>query len=788
MYRLSAVQAMQPVSLAPRGLRRLLCLFSPALFAITAAAQAVKVTPIGEAIRNRGEYSPVHLGESLTLSGVVTDGSHDVGSGNSLANLQDTSGGIAVFGDQKVLQPGAFQRGDVIEARGKLSQYRGMEELQVEEVHRTGRANVPAPVNVLAAQLNGEEYSGQLVRVQGQMIRGPDGTLALQDRSGEIPVYLIRSFFQNTSFMGRLLKGGQVEVVGLARQRLNDGAPPNSGYLLSPRDEHDFQFGPLPLYREMAAGVVLVVGCFIYLWQRRRAAEKRARALAVLSEGLQESDERFRQMAESINQVFWMFDVSAGRVIYASPAFERIWGRPHDTVAERSKLLETVHPDDRERARAYLENNQTQACDETYRIVRPDGAIQWIHDRSFPVFNRVGELYRVTGIAEDITKHRELEEQLRQSQKMEAVGRLAGGIAHDFNNLLTVIGGYSRMLVDSTSPEDPRHGKLVQILAASSQASSLTAQLLAFGRKQVLQPKVVNINHLLTNMEALLGRVMGEHISLQTALSKDVLRVKADPNQLEQVLINLAGNARDAMPNGGEFRIETALVEVQDDAERCREGGKYVRLTISDNGCGMAPHVLEHAFEPFFTTKGVGKGTGLGLSTVYGIIQQNHGVIQVDSEPGRGTTFVILFPATPEGDEQKEAAETLESLRGSETILVTEDEPGVRKLVRETLETLGYTVLQASNGDEALRILEQYSARVDLLLTDVVMPVMSGRELAKRVKSARPTTKVLYMSGYTDDTLAFHGLPQADTSYLQKPFTAVGLAGKLRHVLADGQR
>ena len=642
------------------------------------------------------------------------------------------------------------------------------------------------PLDVSAIKLRGEDLSGQLVRAQGQIILLPNGGIALRDQSGEIPVYMLRSFFQHTSFMQRLLQGGKVEIVGLARQRVNDGESLGSGYLIAPRDELDFKFAPLTRYRETGAVALVVLGCFLYLWLRRHAAEKRERALAVLSEGWKESDERFRQMAGSVGEVFWMLDVDRNQLLYVSPSFERVWGRSPNILDERRNLLETVHPEDRDRVRTFLESNKQQACDETYRIIRPDGAVRWIHDRSFPIFNQEGKLYRVTGIAADITDRRELEEQLRQAQKMDAVGRLAGGVAHDFNNLLTVIGGYSQTLLDSAAAEDPKRAPLEQILKASNRAAALTSQLLAFSRKQMPQPKLINLNHLLTNMESLLRRVMGEHITFHAVLSQSMLYVKADPNQLEQVLINLAANARDAMPDGGEFRIETAVVDAREGAIDSRSnGGTCARLKVSDTGIGMNHNVLEHAFEPFFTTKGVGKGTGLGLSTVYGIVQQNCGTIHVSSERGRGTAFEIYLPTVPPGEEVKEAGGAARHLQGNETILVAEDEPDVRKLVRDALEQLGYKVLPAADGYEALRILEQHTAPVHLLLTDVIMPLMSGRELAKRVQSLKPATKVVYMSGYTDDTLAFHGFPQLHTGFIQKPFTMTLLAEKVRKVLSE---
>lgn len=762
----------------------------PALYlglaAIEVAAQGTAALSIGEAIRNESDHHAVHGGEAVVLRGVVTDTAHDVGMGNSLSNLQDATGGIALFGDHKVLPPASLKRGDVVEARGKLMQYRGMEELQLESVRRTGSAPVPPAVEVSAANLHNEDHSGRLVRVKGRIILLPNGWIALRDNSGEIPVYLLRSFFQSTSFMNRLLEGGQVEIVGFARQRVGDGESAGSGYLLSPRDDQDFKFAPQTRYRETAAVTFVALGCFLYLWQRRRAAEKRERALAVLSEGWKESDERFRQMAANVGEVFWMLEVEKNELLYVSPAFGRIWGRDSGMLEPRENLLDTVHPEDRDRVRSFLERNVRQALEETYRIVRPNGAVRWIHDRSFPIFNQEGKPYRVAGIAADITDRRELEEELRQAQKMDAVGRLAGGVAHDFNNLLTVIVGYSRTLLDRSPSDDSTRFQLEQILQASNRAAALTSQLLAFSRKQVPQPRLINLNHLVMNVESLLRRVMGEHIVFHAVLADCLLYVKADPNQLEQILINLAANARDAMPDGGEFRIETALVDAREEAAEDRAEEKCVLLRVRDSGIGMNEAVLEHAFEPFFTTKGVGKGTGLGLSTVYGLVQQNHGTIHVSSERGHGTVFEIYLPAVSGGEQAEETRAVNGTQHGHETILVAEDEAGVRKLVCDALELFGYTVLAAADGYEAMRILEQCNGPVHLLLTDVIMPLMGGRELAKRVQSSKPETKVIYMSGYTDDTLAFHGFPQSNDGFIQKPFTMTVLAEKVRQVLSNG--
>jgi PAS domain S-box-containing protein len=500
-----------------------------------------------------------------------------------------------------------------------------------------------------------------------------------------------------------------------------------------------------------------------------------------------QSEERFRQLAENIDQVFWMLDLATNKVVYASPAFEKIWGHSISSLyGDRAWMAETVHPDDRVLFKEFLESVGSGSAEETYRIVRADGAVRWIHDRAFVVRNSEGEPYRVAGIAEDITDRRELEEQLSQASKMEAVGRLAGGVAHDFNNLLTIIGGYSQMLLDKTSAEDPKRDKLEQILSAANRASILTKQLLAFSRRQVLQPKPVNLNHLVTNLKAMLERIIGERITIETALDPALGLIKADPHQLEQVVLNLAINARDAMPNGGLFRIETGVADAVRSikGENPNECERRVRLVISDTGCGMDERVRERAFEPFFTTKGVGKGTGLGLSTVYGIVRQNEGTIQVSSNPGKGTVFEVYFPLAPEGDTE-DATSAKSTLRpeAGETILVVEDEAEVRGLIRETLRQLGYTVLEASDGYEALKLIDEGKSEIRLLLTDVIMPLMNGHELAVRLKAIRPGTKVIYMSGYTDDVLAFHGIA-TEIDFIQKPFSSADLAEKLERALS----
>jgi len=389
-------------------------------------------------------------------------------------------------------------------------------------------------------------------------------------------------------------------------------------------------------------------------------------------------------------------------------------------------------------------------------------------------------------IAEDITERRVLEDQFRQAQKMEAVGRLAGGIAHDFNNLLMVISGYTEVLLDHLSPGHPLHGKAEAIQQASDRATTLTRQLLAFSRKQLLELKVIDVNAIVQDMERLLRPLIGEDIELTTSLSPSVGCTRADAGQLEQVIMNLVVNAKDAMPGGGKICIHTASVTL-DDSYRPEntfiKNGPYVMISVSDNGQGMDRETQARIFEPFFTTKEKNKGTGLGLSTVYGIIKQSGGYVFVQSELGRGTVFTIYFPRIDQPSEAHGSPVSLAAAGGSETVLLVEDEDSVRQLVRETLESRGYRVLEAANGDTALALAAAHKNTIHLLITDVVMPGLSGHELVQQLQPTRPTIKVLYLSGYAQDAFASPSAADAQKTFLQKPFTLQSLARKVREIL-----
>ncbi|MGA7575860.1 MAG: PAS domain S-box protein [Terriglobales bacterium] len=388
-------------------------------------------------------------------------------------------------------------------------------------------------------------------------------------------------------------------------------------------------------------------------------------------------------------------------------------------------------------------------------------------------------------IAEDITDRRQLEEQLRQAQKMDAVGRLAGGVAHDFNNLLMVINGYTEVLLEQLEAGSPMHHKVQSIQEAADRAATLTRQLLAFSRKQLLELKVVDVNAVVGDMERLLRPLIGENIELVTRLSKETGHTRADAGQLEQVIMNLVVNAKDAMPEGGKLTVQSSEVTVSQDSEhRFIQPGRYAVISVSDTGHGMDKETQSRIFEPFFTTKDKGKGTGLGLSTVYGIVKQSNGYVFAKSQPGKGTTFHVYLPRVEDSTEELSPAKSQPNEAGGcETVLLVEDEDSVRELVRVTLASRGYKVLEAENGECGLRIAEEHPENIDILITDVVMPGIGGRELAKTLLSLRPGISVLYLSGYTEDAVVAPGALGPGSAFLQKPFTLQNLAKKVREVL-----
>jgi PAS domain S-box-containing protein len=634
-------------------------------------------------------------------------------------------------------------------------------------------------------------------------------------------------------------------------------------------------------------------------------------------EALRESEERFRQLAENTHDVFFVQNRDFSELLYVSPAYEEVWGRPCQDLYKTpgSFLFDDVFPEDRERLLDSVLRNQSghETGAVEFRIRRPDGQVRWIQARSAPVRNTRGEVYRIVGVAlditeqkraeealresetqfrslsdssplgifltdaaaqcvytnpkwqeitgmslgeafgdgwlnavhpedrdddraswanaqlhgsnldgerriqtpagdvrlvrtraaaikdangavlgwvgtvEDNTERRALEEQFRQAQKMEAIGQLAGGVAHDFNNLLTAILGYAEMMLLDMSASDPRREDAEEIVSAAERAGALTRQLLAFSRQQVLEPRVLNLNEVISQLTRMLRRLLNEDIELVTQLSDELGSVKADVGQIEQVILNLCVNARDAMPGGGKLTIETVNAELDTAYVSLHQPvrpGAYVMLAISDTGQGMSAETQRRIFEPFFTTKGVGKGTGLGLATVYGIVKQSDGYIWVYSEVGRGTAFKIYLPLIDEAPSGMARARAERGLAaGSETILLVEDEEIVRKLARQVLERQGYHLLVAKSGQEALEMAGNHKGALDLIVTDVVMPGMQGPELAERLKRGHPHCRVLYISGYAPEAVVRHGVLQPGTNFIGKPFTPALFAQRVRELL-----
>ena len=518
-----------------------------------------------------------------------------------------------------------------------------------------------------------------------------------------------------------------------------------------------------------------------------------AMAKARLYTAARASEERYRQLVETLGEGITIVD-SEENVLLANPAAESIFGVPRGTLAGRN-LREFLS--EREFARIRAESGRRRHGESTtyeVELSRPDGGVRLIQVTATPHHDEDGVFAGTFGTLHDITEVRKTEEALQriedrlaQAQKMEAVGRLAGGIAHDFNNLLTVISGYAGLIDEGLNSSHPMKPDIGQIRKAAERAADLTAQLLAFSRKQVLQPRIIELNEIVRGMETMLRRVIGEDIELVTSLRPQTGNVKADRGQIEQVIINLAANARDAMPAGGKLTIETDNRSLGDSHLREHPElipGEYVMLAVRDTGVGMSAETLSRIFEPFFTTKEVGKGTGLGLAMVYGIVKQSGGYVYCESAVGAGSTFTMFFPRVHEmlspglKDEGARAP-----TGGDETILLVEDEEAVRRFTRAILERYGYRVIEAAGGVEALEALSAAGCSIQLLLSDVIMPQMSGPDLGRKVKKICPEARILYMSGYAESSIVHRGILDAEVVLLQKPFDATTLLGKIREVL-----
>jgi hypothetical protein len=525
--------------------------------------------------------------------------------------------------------------------------------------------------------------------------------------------------------------------------------------------------------REMADAVVR---------RKRRQAE----------DALRESEGRYRILLESVTDYIYTTHVEEGRPVATShgPGCTAVTGYSAEEYAVDPGLwLRMVPEEDRaavlKHADTVLAGKELSALE--HRIIRKDGRTRWIRNTPVPRHNQEGRLIAFDGIVTDITNFKNLENQLLQSQKMEAIGQLAGGIAHDFNNILTAIIGFSTLIEMDMEKDDPQRSNLSHVLAAADRAADLTRSLLTFSRKQIIDPQTVDLNQIIRKIDTFLKRIIGEDIVFRTTFMQDVIAVKADSVQIEQVLINLANNARDAMPNGGLLSLETGTVEVDDEyimANGFGEPGRYACISVSDSGEGMDQATCKKVFEPFFTTKEVGKGTGLGLSIVFGIVKQHHGFINVYSEPGSGTTFKILLPLIQTTVEEKHADEEENIEKGMETILVADDDAALRELAEKILTMFGYTVIMAVDGSDAVARFKANRDRIDLVILDIIMPEMNGKEAFDEMRKINPAVKGVFISGYTGDIIRKRGLMEQGIDFIAKPLNLKQLLIKIRDVLS----
>jgi len=511
------------------------------------------------------------------------------------------------------------------------------------------------------------------------------------------------------------------------------------------------------------------------------------------------SEERLQQAVRAANLGIFENDHATGE-IYWSPRMREIHGWAPDEPVRIADLINVIHPEDAEVFGQALARSLSPSGDGVFevdhRIVRRDGSVRWIRGRAQTFFEAEGDArrpVRTVGAVMDDTLHRETEESLRirdaqflHAQKMESVGRLAGGVAHDFNNLLTVIRGYVDLSLASLSPQTPLYRRLLEVSKAAESASTLTRQLLAFSRKELIDPQPLSLNDVLKRVQTMLPRLIGEDIEVQVVMPHGLWHVRFDPGQSEQVLINLAVNARDAMPHGGRLVFAAANVTLTAAEVIARPGiktGDYVMLSVTDTGTGMSPEVREHLFEPFFTTKGPGRGTGLGLAMVYGAVSQNGGWIDVDSTEGRGSTFRVLLPRVAEGAEASVRASGDQTLRGEETIVLVEDNAEVRNFATLVLTQQGYRVHVCEDGPTAIETVKRLGGPIHLVVTDVIMPEMNGRVLADHIRALRPDVRILFTSGYPQDVIAQHGVVAERIEFLPKPYAVGSLAKKVREVL-----
>ena len=735
-----------------------------------------------------GNREPDRFGDTVTIAGRASSSSQTLNRDYTFFFIQDASAGLALFS----FEPrAAVAAGDSLVVTGVVRQYGGLSQLHVIDLRVVpGPRRLPEPVRLEEPFTDLERFEGRLVEVRGR-IKGRDriaeGEFVLVGSESTLDGLQVFVSERHSSppDLAALRVGDEVVLTGLLSQ-FDAEAPFDMFYQVFPRSQEDVRVAGLSRERIEAVllwggGLLLLATLWLVLLRvqvRRRTRE------------LRETARRFEALIENAYEMIFVIDAEA-RVTFASRGVERILGWAE---AERvgDIAFDIVHPDDLELVQRTF--SEIATIPRSHRVVEFRARHR---DGTYRMLNAVAQNLlddpATAGIvvnARDVTHQQGLEVQLLQSKKLEAIGRVAGGIAHDFNNLMTVVRGHTELLLSGPREDEDVVAGLSEIDEAAGRASELTGQLLAFGRKQLLRPRIVDLATVLTGLEKLLRRLIGEDIQIEFRIAPSIGNVLADPTQLEQVLMNLAVNARDAMPDGGTLRFDLHDVTVEEFESHRRAydvpPGEYVVISVHDDGHGIAPDLMEHIFDPFFTTKQESGGTGLGLATVYGIVKQSGGHIGVETDTG-GTSFYIYLPRVsgePAARPDRASARTAPNVGG--TVLLVEDERAVRAMTQRILERAGYQVLAATNGVEALDLLSASSeVPLDLVLTDVVMPRMGGRELAGHIARIRPTARLLFMSGYTDDDVLQRGVIADGRQFLAKPFSPDELLERVAEVMSE---
>jgi PAS domain S-box-containing protein len=726
-------------------------------------------------------------GHRVRVRGVVT-----LQQPGSSLFIKEENDGLQV----RTLEKTPVQAGDLVEVVGfpAVGEYAAV--LRDAIFRRIGASPPPVPIPITAAEALDGNHDADFVRIQARLLDsapGP-GLYTLNMESGNILFLAQVEDAPSKESAEALVPGSLLQLTGICMLEADEGHNPRAFRILVRSLGEVALVQPPPwwnikrMLRMVALLVALVLASTLWAVLLKHQVAEKTESIRDSLQGEAAARERYQELFENANDMVFTCDLE-GHLTSLNKAGRRMTGCDPPAVLKMN-LAHMLAPECSVLAGQMLQE-ASQEGQRTYEVdIVGKNNTRLRVDLGTRLIQRAGMPPEVQGIGRDITRHRRLEEQLRHAQKMEAAGRLAGGVAHDFNNLLTVISGFGQLVLGRLDPADPKYPHMAELLKAADRGATLTRQLLAFSRQQVLQPQVLDLNITLANINRMLRHIIGEDIELVIIPGPNLGRVRADPGEIDQVILNLAVNARDAMPQGGKLVLQSENVdldEVRASSHYPIRPGQYVLLSVSDTGCGMDAETQKHIFEPFFTTKEQGKGTGLGLATVHGIVHQSGGFIYVYSELGSGSIFKIYLPRVDRVEEPAKVRQTVDHrTRGSETILVVEDEAMVRDLTLEVLKESGYTVISAERPDDALKICEQNQGAIDLLLTDVVMPGMSGLELAERLKPERPKMKVLYVSGYTADAVTRRGMSDPTTAFLQKPFAPGALVRKVREVLEVG--